>query len=398
MKILVINAGSSSLKFQLLNMEDRSVLVKGICDRIGIDNSLMEYQVPGKDKVVMRKEMKKHKDAIAFVLQALVDKEIGVIKSTSEISGVGHRVLHGGEKFHDPALINDSVMDAIRECIPLGPLHNPANIMGIEGCVAEMPDTPMVAVFDTGFHQTMPKHAYIYAIPYDMYEKYGIRKYGFHGTSHKYVTQRAAEILGKPIEELKLICCHLGNGASISAVKYGKCVDTTMGLTPLDGLEMGTRCGTLDPAAVTFIMQKENMSAAEMDTYLNKKSGLLGVSGVSSDMRDLQAAASNGDKRARLAIDIFCYRVKTYIGSYIAAMNGVDTILFTGGIGENDGRIRELSLDQMDALGIIIDKEKNAIRGKEIDITGSGATVKTLIVPTNEELAIAKETMKLLSK
>jgi len=398
MKILVINAGSSSLKFQLLNMEDRSVLVKGICDRIGIDNSLMEYQVPGKDKVVMRKEMKKHKDAIAFVLQALVDKEIGVIKSTSEISGVGHRVLHGGEKFHDPALINDSVMDAIRECIPLGPLHNPANIMGIEGCVAEMPDTPMVAVFDTGFHQTMPKHAYIYAIPYDMYEKYGIRKYGFHGTSHKYVTQRAAEILGKPIEELKLICCHLGNGASISAVKYGKCVDTTMGLTPLDGLEMGTRCGTLDPAAVTFIMQKENMSAAEMDTYLNKKSGLLGVSGVSSDMRDLQAAASNGDKRARLAIDIFCYRVKTYIGSYIAAMNGVDAILFTGGIGENDGRIRELSLDQMDALGIIIDKEKNAIRGKEIDITGSGATVKTLIVPTNEELAIAKETMKLLSK
>lgn len=398
MKILVINAGSSSLKFQLLNMEDKSILVKGICDRIGIDNSVMEYQVPGKDKVVMRKEMKKHKDAIAFVLQALVDKEIGVIKSTSEISGVGHRVLHGGEKFHDPALINDKVMDAIRECIPLGPLHNPANIMGIEGCAAEMPDTPMVAVFDTGFHQTMPKHAYIYAIPYDMYEKYGIRKYGFHGTSHKYVTQRAAEILGKPIEELKLICCHLGNGASISAVKYGKCVDTTMGLTPLDGLEMGTRCGTLDPAAVTFIMQKENMSAAEMDTYLNKKSGLLGVSGVSSDMRDTQAAAANGDKRARLAIDIFCYRVKTYIGSYIAAMNGVDAILFTGGIGENDSRIREQSLDQMDALGIIIDKDKNATRGKEVDITGSGATVKTLIVPTNEELAIANETMKLISK
>lgn len=398
MKILVINAGSSSLKFQLLNMEDRSVLVKGICDRIGIDNSLMEYQVPGKDKVVMQKEMKKHKDAIAFVLQALVDKEIGVIKSTSEISGVGHRVLHGGEKFHDPALINDSVMDAIRECVPLGPLHNPANIMGIEGCAAEMPDTPMVAVFDTGFHQTMPKHAYIYAIPYDMYEKYAIRKYGFHGTSHKYVTQRAAEILGRPIEELKLICCHLGNGASISAVKYGKCVDTTMGLTPLDGLEMGTRCGTLDPAAVTFIMQKENMSAAEMDTYMNKKSGLLGVSGVSSDMRDLQAAAAKGDKRASLAIDIFCYRVKTYVGSYMAAMNGADAVLFTGGIGENDSRIRELSLDQMDALGIKIDKEKNSIRGKEIDITGSGATVKTLVVPTNEELAIAIETMKLITK
>lgn len=397
MKILVINAGSSSLKFQLLNMEDRSVLVKGICDRIGIENSSMEYQVPGKDKIVMHKEMKKHKDAIAFVLQALLDKDIGVIKSMSEISGVGHRVLHGGEKFHDPALINDSVMDAIRECIPLGPLHNPANIMGIEGCAAEMPDIPMVAVFDTGFHQTMPKHAYIYAIPYEMYEKYSIRKYGFHGTSHKYVTQRAAEILGKPIEKLKLISCHLGNGASICAVKYGKCIDTTMGLTPLDGLEMGTRCGAIDPAVVTFLMQKENMSAADMDTYLNKKSGLLGVSGVSSDMRDNQTAAANGDMRARLAIDIFCYRVKTFVGSYIAAMNGVDAIIFTGGIGENDSRVREMSLDQMDALGIKLDKEKNTVRGKEIDITAPGATVKTLIVPTNEELAIAIETMKLIT-
>ena len=397
MNILVINAGSSSLKFQLLNMDEKKILVKGICDRIGMHNSDMEYQVPGKDKIVIKKEMKKHKDAIAAVLQALLDKDIGVIKSMSEITGVGHRVLHGGEKFHDPALINDKIMNAIRECIPLGPLHNPANIMGIEGCVAEMPDIPMVAVFDTGFHQTMPKYAHIYAIPYEAYEKYAIRKYGFHGTSHKYVTQRAAEILGRPIEELKLISCHLGNGASICAVKYGKCIDTSMGLTPLDGLEMGTRCGSLDPAAVTFLMQKEEMSASEMDTYLNKKSGLLGVSGVSSDMRDLQAAASDGNKRAKLAIDIFCYRVKTFVGSYIAAMNGVDAVIFTGGIGENDNVVRMKSLDEMDSLGIMIDAEKNNTRGKEVDISAPGAKVRTLIIPTNEELAIAKETMRLIT-
>jgi acetate kinase len=396
MKILVINAGSSSLKFQLLNMEDKSIIVKGICDRIGIENSIMEYQVPGKDKIVTSKVMKKHKDAIALVLEALLDKDIGVIKSMSEIAGVGHRVLHGGEKFHDPALINDSIMNAIRECIPLGPLHNPANIMGIEGCEAEMPGIPMVAVFDTGFHQTMPKYAHIYAIPYEAYEKYAIRKYGFHGTSHKYVTQRAAELLGKPIEELKLISCHLGNGASICAVKYGKCIDTSMGLTPLDGLEMGTRCGTIDPAAVTILMQNENMTASEMDTYLNKKSGLLGVSGVSSDMRDTRVAAEQGNKRARLAIDIFCYRVKTFVGSYFAAMNGADAVIFTGGIGENDAKIREESLNEMDSLGIIIDHEKNMLKEKELDITAPGAKVKTLIIPTNEELAIAKETMKLI--
>jgi len=396
MNILVINAGSSSLKFQLLNMEEKKILVKGICDRIGMENSVMEYQVPGRDKIVLSKEMKKHKAAIAAVLQALLDSETGVIKSLSEIAGVGHRVLHGGEKFHDPALINENVMNAIKECIPLGPLHNPANIMGIEGCAAEMPGIPMVAVFDTGFHQTMPKHAYMYAIPYEAYEKYSIRKYGFHGTSHKYVTQRTAEILGRPIEELKLISCHLGNGASICAVKYGKCIDTSMGLTPLDGLEMGTRCGTLDPAVVTFLMQKEGMTASDMDTYLNKKSGLLGVSGESSDMRDLRSAASKGSKRADLAIDIFCYRVKMFIGSYFAAMNGADAIIFTGGIGENDGGVREQSLEELDSLGIKIDAEKNKTRGKEVDITASGAKVKTLIVPTNEELAIAKETMRII--
>ncbi len=398
MNILVINAGSSSLKFQLLDMKEKKIVVKGICDRIGIPNSVMKYEVTGKDKIVKNKEMSKHKEAIAAVLEALLDKDIGVIKSVSEIAGVGHRVLHGGEKFHDPALIDDKVMDAIRECIPLGPLHNPANIMGIEGCAAEMPDTPMVAVFDTGFHQTMPEHVYIYAIPYEAYEKYSIRKYGFHGTSHKYVAQRAAEIMGKPIEELKLISCHLGNGASISAVKYGKCVDTSMGLTPLDGLEMGTRCGTLDPAVLTFLMQKEGMSASEMDTYLNKKSGLLGVSGLSNDMRDLQSAAKKGNKRAQLAIDIFCYRVKVFIGSYFAAMNGADAIIFTGGIGENDSVIRMKSLDEMDSLGIMIDSEKNNVRAEEVDISASDAKVRTLIIPTNEELAIARETMKLIMK
>jgi len=397
MKILVVNAGSSSLKFQLIDMDGYKVLVKGICDRIGFDNSVMEYKVPDKDKYVVNKNLETHKDAIALVLKTLIDKDHGVIKSTSEISGVGHRVLHGGEKFHDPVLINDEVMDAIRACIPLGPLHNPANIMGIEACAAEMKGIPMVAVFDTGFHQTMPKYAYIYPIPYEAYEKYSVRKYGFHGTSHKYVTQKAAELLGRPIEQLKLISCHLGNGASICAVKYGKCIDTSMGLTPLDGLEMGTRCGTIDPAVVTFLMQKEGMSPAEMDTYLNKKSGLLGVSGVSNDMRDTQKAAKAGNKRAQLAIDIFTYRVKTFIGAYFAAMNGADAIIFTGGIGENDGLIRSKSLEEMDSLGIVIDPEKNKINGKEIDISAAEAKVRTLIIPTNEELAIAKETMKLIS-
>ncbi|HEY5585961.1 MAG TPA: acetate kinase [Ruminiclostridium sp.] len=396
MKVLVINAGSSSLKYQLFDMTDESVLAKGLCDRIGIDNSFIKQSCGTEDAVVINKVLKNHKDAIEAVISALTDEKIGVIKNMSEISGVGHRVLHGGEKFHDPALINDSIMDAIRECIPLGPLHNPANIMGIEGCVEEMPNIPMVAVFDTGFHQTVPKYAHIYAIPYEAYEKYAIRKYGFHGTSHKYVTQRAAEMLGKPIEELKLISCHLGNGASICAVKYGKCIDTSMGLTPLDGLEMGTRCGSIDPAVVTFLMQKENMTAQDMDEYLNKKSGLLGVSGVSSDMRDLRAVAKEGNKRANLAIDIFCYRVKTFIGSYFAAMNGADAVIFTGGIGENDEFIRERSLDEMDSLGMVIDLKKNTIHGKEVDISASGAKVKTLIIPTNEELAIAIETIRLL--
>lgn len=397
MNILVINAGSSSLKFQLLNMEEKKIVIKGICDRIGIKHSCMEYQIPGKDKVVIDTKMKNHKDAIAVVLKALLDKDNGVISSLSEIAGVGHRVLHGAEKFHNPVLIDSCVMETVKECIPLGPLHNPANIMGIEGCAAEMPGIPMVAVFDTGFHQTMPKHAYLYAIPYEAYEKHSIRKYGFHGTSHKYVSERAAILIGKPIEELKLISCHLGNGASISAVKYGKCIETTMGLTPLDGLVMGTRCGSLDPAVVTFLAQKEGMKAAEIDTYLNKKSGLLGVSGVSNDMRDIWKAADEGNERARLAIEMFCYRVKTFIGSYFAAMNGADGIIFTGGIGENDDKIRAKSLSDLESLGIIVDSEKNKAKAIEIDFSADDSKVKTLIIPTNEELAIAQETMKIIT-
>ncbi|HEX3027855.1 MAG TPA: acetate kinase [Clostridia bacterium] len=396
MKILVINAGSSSLKFQLIDMDGEKLLVKGNCDRIGIDNSVMKYEKTGCDEIVRLKEMKNHNDAIEAVIEALIDKEIGVISSMSEISGVGHRVLHGGEKFHNPEKINLKVMDAVRECIPLGPLHNPANIMGIEGCQKAMPDTPMVAVFDTGFHQTMPKHAYMYPLPYDVYKKYSIRKYGFHGTSHKYIGNRTAEFLDRSPVGLKIVSCHLGNGASICAIKDGVCVDTSMGLTPLDGLEMGTRCGTIDPAVVTFLMKKENMTPDEMDTYMNKKSGVLGVSGVSSDFRDLSAAAKEGNERAKLAIDIFCYRVKTFIGSYAAAMNGVDAIVFTGGIGENDSNVRKQCLEGLEFLGVHFDEEKNKIRGKELEISLPDAKVKTLIIPTNEELAIARDTKRII--
>ena len=396
MKILVINAGSSSLKFQLIDMDGEKLLVKGNCDRIGLDNSVLKYQKTGSDEIVTNKDMENHKDAIKVVIDALTNRETGVIKDMSEISGVGHRVLHGAEKFHDPVIINDKVMDTVRECIPLGPLHNPANIMGIEGCQAVMPDTPMVAVFDTGFHQTMPKHAYVYPLPYEVYKKYGIRKYGFHGTSHKYIGKRTAEFLGKPQKGLKIISCHLGNGASICAIKDGECVDTSMGLTPLDGLEMGTRCGTIDPAVVTFLMKKENMTPDEMDNYMNKQSGVLGVSGVSSDFRDLTAAAAEGNERAQLAIDIFCYRVKTFIGSYAAAMGGVDAVVLTGGIGENVTSVKLQCLKGLEFMGIIVDEEKNKVRGQEIDISAPGATVKTLVIPTNEELAIARDTLELI--
>jgi acetate kinase len=398
MKILVINTGSSSLKYQLIDTMNEAVLAKGNCDRIGIENSYIKHTKMGSDAVVIEKDMANHKVAIKQVLDALTDKNIGVISDMSEIAAVGHRVVHGGEKFHDSVIIDDEVMKALRECIELAPLHNPPNIIGIEACQDAMPSTPMVAVFDTAFHQTMPKHAYLYALPYEIYEKYGVRKYGFHGTSHKYVAHIAANMLGKPVEDTKLITCHLGNGASICAVRGGRSVETSMGFTPLAGLAMGTRCGTIDPAVISYLMDKEKMSVKDINDYLNKKSGVLGISGVSSDFRDIEAAANEGNERAALAIEIFCYRVKKYIGEYAAVMDGVDAIVFTAGIGENNPLVRKKVLTGMDYMGINIDWEKNKIKGKELDISIAGAKVRTLVVPTNEELAIARETIKLLKK
>jgi acetate kinase len=396
MKILVINSGSSSLKYQLIDMKNETVLAKGLCDRIGIDNSFLKHTKNQNDTVVIDKELRNHKDAIKEVINALIDKKIGVLSDISEISAVGHRVVHGGEKFHNSVIIDDEVKEAIKDCIELAPLHNPANITGIEACKALMPDVPMVAVFDTAFHQTMPKHAFLYALPYDVYEKYGVRKYGFHGTSHKYVAERAATLLNRPLEEMKLITCHLGNGASVCAVKYGKSVETSMGFTPLAGLAMGTRSGSIDPAVISFLMDKEKMSIKEIDEYLNKKSGVLGISGVSSDFRDLHAAANDGNGRAKLSIEIFCYGVKKYIGEYAAVMGGVDAVIFTAGVGENDPAVRKYITEDLDFLGISIDDKKNNIRGKEADISASDAKVKTLVIPTNEELAIARETLKLV--
>ncbi len=398
MKILVINTGSSSLKYQLIDMENEAELAKGLCDRIGIDNSFIKHTKTGSDTIVVDIDMTNHRAAIKQVMGVLTDEKNGVISDMSEIAAVGHRIVHGGERFHDSVIIDEDVMGAIRECIELAPLHNPPNIIGIEACQHIMPDTPMVAVFDTAFHQTLPQYAYLYALPYEMYEKHGIRKYGFHGTSHKYVAQRAAAMLGKPLEELKLITCHLGNGASVCAVEYGKSVETSMGFTPLDGLAMGTRSGTVDPAVVKFLMENEKMTPREIDEYLNKKSGVLGISGVSSDFRDLEEAFDNGNGRARLAIKIFCYRVKQYIGSYAAVMNGLDAVVFTAGIGENNPLVREIIMENLDFLGLGIDPEKNKVRGQEMDISTEDAKVRTLVIPTNEELAIARETLKLIAK
>lgn len=397
-KVLVINTGSSSLKYQLIDMKDELVLAKGLCDRIGIDNSFIKHRKTGSETVIIDIDMPSHKAAIREVVKALTDEKIGVISDMSEISAVGHRVVHGGEKFHESVIIDENVMKAIQDCVELAPLHNPPNITGIEACQHIMPNTKMVAVFDTAFHQSLPRYAYMYALPYEIYEKHSVRKYGFHGTSHKYVTERAAALLGKPIKELKLISCHLGNGASICAVEYGKSVETSMGFTPLDGLAMGTRCGTVDPAVVKFLMENEKMNPKEIDEYLNKKSGVLGISGVSSDFRDIDAAVEEGNTRAQLAIDIFCYRVRKCIGAYAAVMNGVDAIIFTAGIGENNAIVRKNVTDNMESFGIEIDPEKNKIRGKEMDISTPDAKVRTLVVPTNEELAIARETMRLTAK
>ena len=396
MKVLVINAGSSSLKYQLMDPATREVFAKGLCERIGIDGRLT-HKVPAKDaKYEFEIPMPTHSEAIQAVLDALLDAGHGVIKSASEIDAVGHRVVHGGEKFASSVRITDEVMAALEECIPLAPLHNPANITGIKACEKVMPGVPMVGVFDTAFHQTMPAKSYIYALPYEFYEQDKVRRYGFHGTSHRYVSARAAAMLGKPIEELKIITCHLGNGSSISAVLNGKSVDTSMGLTPLEGLVMGTRSGDVDPGALQFIMHKENMDIDQMLNVLNKKSGVYGMSGVSSDFRDVENAANDGNKKAEVALESFAYRVAKYVGAYAAAMSGVDAIAFTAGVGENDKITRKKVCGYLAFLGIEIDDEANSKRGQEIVISAPGSKVSVLVIPTNEELAIARETLALV--
>jgi len=397
-KVLVVNCGSSSLKYQLVNMNDESVLAKGLVERIGLEGSILTHQPEGKDKVVINADISNHSIGIKLVIDALTDAKHGVISSMKEISAVGHRVVHGGEKFAGSVLITSAVMKALEDCIEMAPLHNPPNIMGINACTEIMPGVPQVGVFDTAFHQTMPKEAFLYAIPYEAYEKYGVRRYGFHGTSHKYVSERTAELMGKDLSELKIITCHLGNGASIAAVKNGKCIDTSMGFTPLEGLVMGTRSGGIDPAIVPYIMKKENMNADQVDNYLNKKSGVLGVSGVSSDFRDIEDAADKGNERAALALDMFAYRVLKFVGSYAAAMGGVDAIVFTAGLGENSISMREKIGNGFAYLGTGIDPVKNNVRGKAQEISVDGAKVKIFVIPTNEELVIARDTKKICSE
>ena len=395
MNVLVINCGSSSLKFQLINSDTEAVLAKGLCERIGIDGRLT-YQPAGGEKTTEDKAMPTHTEAIQFVIDALTDAERGVVGSLEEIGAVGHRVVHGGEKFASSTVITAEVLKAIEECNDLAPLHNPANLIGIAACQKLMPGTPMVAVFDTAFHQTMPEKAYMYGLPYEYYDKYKVRRYGFHGTSHSFVSKRTAEVLGESYDKLKTIVCHLGNGASICAVENGKSVDTSMGLTPLEGLVMGTRSGDIDPAILEFLAKKEDMDITALMNMLNKKSGVQGMSGLSSDFRDLAAGAAEGNKRAQTALDVFCYRVAKYVGSYTAAMNGVDAIAFTAGIGENDGYVREQVCKYLGYLGIEIDAEANKKRGEEVVISTPNSKVKVLVVPTNEELAIARETVALV--
>ena len=397
MNVLVINCGSSSLKFQLINAESEEVLAKGICERIGIDGRLT-YQPEGGEKEKSDKPMPTHTEAIQFVIEALTNPETGVVKSLDEIGAVGHRVVHGGEKFSSSVVITEDVKKAVAECNDLAPLHNPANLIGIEACEKLMPGTPMVAVFDTAFHQTMPEKAYMYGLPYEYYEKYKVRRYGFHGTSHSFVSKRAAEVMERPYEDLKTIVCHLGNGSSVSAVMNGKSVDTSMGLTPLEGLVMGTRSGNIDPAIMEFIAQKENLDIAGVMNVLNKKSGVFGLSGgLSSDFRDLTDAMHSGDKKAKIAMDVFSYNVAKYVGSYAAAMNGVDCIAFTAGIGENDDYVREQVCSYLGYLGVDFDKEINTgLRGKEQELTKPGSKVRVFVIPTNEELAIARETLALV--
>lgn len=397
MNILVINCGSSSLKFQLIDSGSEKVLAKGLCERIGIEGSRLVYTPDGGEKIITETPMPDHTKAVSMVLSALTDAKTGVIKSLSEIGAVGHRIVHGGERFAKATIIDDDVIEAIKGCSDLAPLHNPANLIGIEACRKLMPTTPMTAVFDTAFHQTMPEKAYLYGLPYSYYEKYKIRRYGFHGTSHSYVSKRCASLLGKPYDSLKMIVCHLGNGASVSAVMNGKCVDTSMGLTPLEGLIMGTRSGDIDPAIVTFAAKKENKSVDEIMTVLNKESGVFGISGgLSSDFRDLEEAYDEGKPEGIRTFKTYTYRVAKYIGAYTAAMNGVDAICFTAGVGENSALVRKMTCEYLGFLGVKINDAANKKRGEEIVISEESSPVKVLVIPTNEELAIARETVELL--
>ncbi len=397
MNVLVINCGSSSLKYQLINSESEEVLAKGLCERIGIDGRLV-YQKEGCDKEITEAPMPTHKEAIQMVLDALTNEKTGAIKSLSEVDAIGHRIVHGGEKFAKSAIITDEMIAAVEECNDLAPLHNPANLIGIRVCQELMPGVPQVGVFDTAFHQTMPPRAYLYGLPLDYYKKYKVRRYGFHGTSHSYVSKRAVEFLGLDPENSKVIVCHLGNGSSISAVQNGKCVDTTMGLTPLEGLIMGTRSGNIDPAIMEYVAKKENLDLGAIMNILNKKSGLQGLSGVSSDMRDLEAAADGGNEDAKHAVEVLCYEIAKFVGGYVAAMNGVDAIVFTAGIGENDGRVRKNVCSYLGYLGITIDDEANGRRGEDVVISTADSKVKVAVIPTNEELAICRDTVALVRK
>lgn len=398
MNILVLNSGSSSLKFQFIDMDSEKLLIKGICERIGLPESLIKYKKHDGIQTEIKADMNNHKVAIRHVIEILTDKDNGVIKDAREIWAVGHRVVHGGEEITQSVIIDDNVISRIKECAELAPLHNIPNLIGIEACKETMPNTIMVGVFDTAFHHTLQKNAYLYALPYELYEKYRIRKYGFHGTSHKYVSQRAAEVLNRPITNLKIITCHLGNGSSVCAVKGGKSIDTTMGFTPLEGLPMGTRCGSIDPAIIPYLLDKNILTVEQIRDLLNKKSGVFGLSRVSSDFRDLQEAMLNNNELAATALDVFCYKLKNYIGAYSAAMGGLDAVVFTGGIGENDSYVRQKSTEGLEYLGIIIDEEANKVRGKEADISAKSARIKTLVIPTNEELEIARETLRVIKQ
>lgn len=395
MKIFVVNCGSSSLKYQLIDMYDESLMAKGLVERIGIEGSMLTHQTIGMDKVTIPADIPDHKVAVQLVIEQLCHAEYGCIKNMNEIDAVGHRVVHGGERFADSVLITADVLKGIEACCEIAPLHNPPNLIGIQACMEVMGRKPQVAVFDTAFHQTMPRVAYLYGLPYELYQKYGLRRYGFHGTSHRYVAQRAAALMDENMADLRIISCHLGNGASISAIKYGKSIDTSMGFTPLEGLIMGTRSGEIDPAIIPFIMEKENMTAGEVIEYLNRRSGILGISGLSSDFRDLADAAQSGDERSQLAIDVFAYKVKKYIGSYVAAMGGLDAIVFTAGLGENSPFMRDKICNGLEYLGTRVDPEYNKCRGVEREISVRRSRVKIFVIPTNEELMIARDTFNI---